>query len=99
MTSKRTLARRIRGWVPKEPNLTSFQRVTKRKMYTATAIGYGLGLAVFVVLLTGFYILGWYGHSDNSLFPDFIIYGVLFGTCWAIGLLVGTRLQKRWSRS
>jgi hypothetical protein len=99
MTSKRTLARRIRGWVPKEPNLTRFQRGAKHKIYVATAIGYGLGLAVFAILLASFYFLGWYGHSGNSLFPDSIIYGVLFGTCWAIGLLVGTRIQKRWSRS
>lgn len=97
MISRKTLARFIRGWLPEETNLTSFQRITRREMYTAAAIGIGVSLALCYSLLAGLHFLGWYNNMDSVL--ELIVFMVVFFPCYLIGQFVAKHLEKRWSGS
>lgn len=99
MTSKKTLARFIHGWLPKEPKLASFQRITQRKVYTAAIIGIGVSLALLYPLLSGLYLVGLYNNMDNNVLQDLIVFMIAFFPCYMTGQFVAKLLEKKWSGS
>ena len=61
------LGRRIRGWLPGEPTVTSASGYGRTKM-TASSLGLSLGVA-FAGLLSALYITQWiYGVANNAIF-------------------------------
>jgi hypothetical protein len=95
MTSKETLTRFIRGWLPKEP-IASFQRVTQRQMYITAFIGVGFSLALLYPLLTGLHFAGWYNNMENSSLQDLLVFIIVFFPCHMLGQYVAKLLQKKW---
>jgi hypothetical protein len=97
MDAIKSLANRIRGWLPKEPYLAKSKESGNGKSGTAAYIvGYGVGIGACESFLLLSYALGW-GTIESSLSADWgVLSGILVvlpGTL--LGLAVGAKLSKK----
>ena len=92
MNIKKYLENRFRGWLPKEPHSSGYQRITNHK---SPKIGLQIGIAIFIMgfvggLLGAFSIsLGLFSGLDMYILP--ILIGIVTTT---VAAAIGIRKKK-----
>jgi hypothetical protein len=101
MNPKKYLEKRIRGWLPKEPHSSGYQRITNHKsLKIGTQIGIGIFMMGFVGGSLGAlgYSLGLFSGLDMYVGP--ILIGIVMATV-AAAIVIQTKKneeQKRMTR-
>lgn len=92
MNLKKYLENRVRGWLPKEPHSSGYQRITKHK---SPKIGLQIGIVTFIMGFVGG-LLGALGHS-LGLFSglDIYIWPILIGIVTTTVAAVIVILKKK----